>query len=91
MIRILADADALPVAVKEILYRASGRVGARLVLVANQPLGHPKSPLISCEVVASGPDEADHRGRWRRAGSRSIRAGRSTHGRTSNRLSRCAT
>jgi hypothetical protein len=61
MIRILADADALPVAVKEILYRASERVGARLILVANQPLGHPKSPLISCEVVASGPDEADHR------------------------------
>ena len=56
---ILADADALPVSIREILFRAAERTGIPLVLVANIPLKLPRSPLISGIVVPAGPDEAD--------------------------------
>ncbi|MBN8219110.1 MAG: YaiI/YqxD family protein [Spirochaetes bacterium] len=56
---IYADADALPNAVKEILFRAAERTGIPLLLVANTALGIPRSELIRSVVVAAGPDEAD--------------------------------
>lgn len=58
--KILMDADAMPVAVKEILYRVAERTSINLVLVANQELKHPKSDFISSIVVPQGPDEADN-------------------------------
>ena len=57
--KIWVDADACPVAIREILFRASERTGIGLTLVANQPIRHPNLPGISRLVVESGPDEAD--------------------------------
>lgn len=57
---IWVDADACPVAIKEILYRAAMRTGVQLTLVANQPLGVPKSPCIRAIQVPSGFDVADN-------------------------------
>lgn len=57
--KILADADALPNKVKEILYRAADRTRTPLTLVANVPLAVPDSPHIQSRVVAAGPDVAD--------------------------------
>jgi uncharacterized protein YaiI (UPF0178 family) len=59
--RILVDADSCPVVIKEILYRAAGRVRVPLVLVANQFLKVPASAYISCIEVPAGPDIADDR------------------------------
>lgn len=56
---IWVDADACPRVIKDILYRAAERVGVELVLVANQPLQVPPSPLISSRQVGSGFDVAD--------------------------------
>lgn len=55
------DADACPVAVKEILYRAAQRTRTPLTLVANQMLRVPPSPWISAVQVPSGFDRADQR------------------------------
>jgi len=57
--QILADADAIPVSIREILFRAAQRTGIPLVLVANIPIKLPESSFISGIVVPSGPDEAD--------------------------------
>ena len=57
--KIFMDADAMPTAVKTILFRAAERTGKNLILVANQELKHPTSKFISSIVVAQGPDEAD--------------------------------
>lgn len=59
--RIFVDADSCPVVIKEILYRAAGRVRVPLVLVANQCLIIPKSSYISRVEVPAGPDVADDR------------------------------
>lgn len=59
--RIYIDADSCPVVIKEILYRAAGRVRVPLVLVANQYLAIPESEYISCIEVPAGPDIADDR------------------------------
>ena len=58
--KILIDADACPVAVKEILYKTSKRIGIELILVANQFMRIPQSDLIKSVIVNSGPDEADN-------------------------------
>ncbi len=58
--RIWVDADACPVAIREILYRASARTGVRLTLVANQALNVPASPTIRMLQVAPGYDVADN-------------------------------
>jgi uncharacterized protein YaiI (UPF0178 family) len=58
--KIWVDADACPVAIKEILYRAAERTGLSLTLVANQTMRIPASPLISNLKVASGFDVADN-------------------------------
>ena len=56
---IWVDADACPVVVKEILYRAAERKQVPLVLVANKALSVPRSPWISSKQVGQGFDVAD--------------------------------
>lgn len=58
---IWVDADACPVVIKEILYRAANRVERPLTLVANQMLRVPPSPWIKAVQVPSGFDVADQR------------------------------
>lgn len=58
--RIWIDADACPVSVKTIVFRASQRIGVPVILVANQRLPTPPSPLITAVQVNHGFDEADH-------------------------------
>jgi uncharacterized protein YaiI (UPF0178 family) len=58
-VKIWVDADACPVVVKEILYRAADRTGVELTLVANQPLNTPSSPNINSVQVPQGFDVAD--------------------------------
>ena len=58
---IWVDADACPVAIKEILYRAANRVERPLTLVANQMLRVPPSPWIRAVQVPAGFDVADQR------------------------------
>lgn len=57
--KIWVDADACPVVVKEILFRAADRTGTELTLVANQALNTPSSPNIKTMQVARGFDVAD--------------------------------
>lgn len=56
---IWVDADACPGVIKEILFRAAGRTGLPLTLVANQALRVPPSPHIRMVQVPGGFDEAD--------------------------------
>lgn len=60
MVKIWVDADACPVAIKEILFRAARRTGIPLTLVANQPVRVPPSPVIKMLQVAPGFDVADN-------------------------------
>ena len=57
--KIWVDADACPVVVKDILFRAAERTGVHLTLVANQPVKIPPSRFIRMLQVASGFDVAD--------------------------------
>jgi len=54
------DADACPVVIKDILYRAAERTQIRLTLVANQTISIPPSIYIDFLKVASGFDVADN-------------------------------
>jgi hypothetical protein len=56
---IWVDADACPVVIKDILYRAAQRLRQPLTLVANQMLSTPPSPLIRAVQVPQGFDVAD--------------------------------
>ncbi len=58
--KIWVDADACPVVIKEILFRAAERIGVQLTLVANQPVHIPPSRYIKFIQVASGFDVADN-------------------------------
>jgi hypothetical protein len=58
--KIWVDADACPNPVKDMLFRASERKSIQLVLVANQMIKVPISPLITMIRVSSGFDEADN-------------------------------
>lgn len=60
MKQIWVDADACPKVIKETLFRAALRVQFPLVLVANQPLQHPRSPHIRAVQVSAGFDVADN-------------------------------
>ena len=60
MMNIWVDADACPVVIKEILFRAAERKGVTTTLVANQFLRIPKSPHIHFLQVESGFDIADN-------------------------------
>lgn len=57
--QIWVDADACPVAVKEILFRAADRTGIMVTLVANKLLRVPPSPHIRALQVPGGFDVAD--------------------------------
>jgi uncharacterized protein YaiI (UPF0178 family) len=57
---IWVDADACPLAVKEILYRAAERAELPLTLVANKLLGVPRSSWIRALQVQRGFDVADN-------------------------------
>ncbi len=58
--KIWVDADACPVVIKEILFRAANRTETETTLVANQFLQIPKSPFIKFLQVESGFDVADN-------------------------------
>jgi uncharacterized protein len=59
--RIWVDADACPVVIREILYRAADRTGTETVLVAGKPLRAPVSVHVRTVLVRPGPDAADLR------------------------------
>lgn len=58
--KIWVDADACPVVIKEILFKAAVRTGIELTLVANQTISVPKSANITFVRVGSGFDVADN-------------------------------
>ncbi|MGB5455239.1 MAG: YaiI/YqxD family protein [Gammaproteobacteria bacterium] len=58
--KIWVDADACPVVIKDILYRAAERTGIQLTLVANQRVQIPRSRVIKFIQVAHGFDVADN-------------------------------
>ncbi|RKZ95964.1 MAG: YaiI/YqxD family protein [Gammaproteobacteria bacterium] len=58
--KIWVDADACPIVIKEILFKAAKRTGVQLTLVANQYISIPKADNISMLRVGSGFDVADN-------------------------------
>ena len=58
--KIWVDADACPVVIKEILFRAARRTQTHMTLVANQPVSVPRSEFINTLQVSSGFDVADN-------------------------------
>ena len=58
--KIWVDADACPVVIKEILFRAAERTKIQTTLLANHFLKTPPSKVISFIQVASGFDVADN-------------------------------
>ncbi len=59
--KIWVDADACPVVIKEIIFRAADRTKITTTLVANQFLRIPFSPYIKFIGVAGGFDVADNK------------------------------
>ena len=59
--KIWVDADACPIAIKEVLYRAANRAKVSVILIANQMLRVPPSPWIRALQVPAGFDVADQR------------------------------
>lgn len=59
--KVWVDADACPVVIKEILYRAANRVKVPTIFVANTFLKLPPSPFIQLLTVGKGFDVADSR------------------------------
>ena len=57
--KIWVDADACPLVIKEILFKAAERTGVQITLVANQPIRIPASSCIAFIKVGSGADVAD--------------------------------
>ncbi|MEL7290376.1 MAG: YaiI/YqxD family protein [Pseudomonadota bacterium] len=60
MNKIWVDADACPVVVRDILYRAAERTGVEVTLVANQFIRTPASSKITMLQVQAGFDVADN-------------------------------
>ena len=58
--KIWVDADACPLVIKEILFRAAKRTATEMTLVANQPVSVPPSPYITTIQVSAGFDVADN-------------------------------
>ena len=58
--QIWVDADACPVVVKDILFRAAERAQIQVILVANQAMRFPPSAYIRSVQVAAGFDVADN-------------------------------
>jgi len=57
--KIWVDADACPVAIRDILFKAAERTRVPLTLVANQAIRCPPSPYIRLRIVPGGFDVAD--------------------------------
>ncbi|HID69864.1 MAG TPA: YaiI/YqxD family protein [Desulfobacterales bacterium] len=58
--KVWVDADACPVVIKEILFKAAERTGIKTTLVANKPLRIPVSSCIDFILVSAGFDVADN-------------------------------
>lgn len=58
--KIWIDADACPVVIKEILFRAAERTGVDLILVANKQIRKPPLKNITMLQVETGFDVADN-------------------------------
>ena len=58
--KIYVDADACPVVIKEILFRAAERTQTITTLVANQYISIPRSKVLKFIRVGSGFDVADN-------------------------------
>ncbi len=58
--KIWVDADACPVVIKNILYKAAQRTSLQLTLVANQPMHIPRLKWVKLLQVAPGFDVADN-------------------------------
>lgn len=58
--KIWVDADACPVVIKDILFKAADRVGVLVTLIANQTIKVPVSQNIKFIRVSSGFDVADN-------------------------------
>jgi uncharacterized protein YaiI (UPF0178 family) len=56
---IWVDADACPVVIKDIIFRAAQRTNVQVTLVANQFIQTPRNPNVKFIRVASGFDVAD--------------------------------
>ncbi|MGE0606114.1 MAG: YaiI/YqxD family protein [Pirellulales bacterium] len=59
--RIWVDADACPVTIKELLFRAAERRKIQVTLVANQSMRIPRSEYIDAILVPGGMNLADRR------------------------------
>jgi uncharacterized protein YaiI (UPF0178 family) len=60
-LKIWVDADACPVVIKEILFRAAERTKTETILVANKLMRVPPSPYIRALQVPAGFDVADNK------------------------------
>ena len=58
--KIWVDADACPVVIKEILFKAANRTKIQTTLLANHSMSVLKSPYIQFVQVSQGFDEADN-------------------------------
>lgn len=58
--KVWVDADACPVVIKEILFRAAERTGVQITLIANQQVQIPASRYINFIQVTQGFDVADN-------------------------------
>jgi len=58
--KIWCDADACPVVIKDILFKAANRTKTELTLIANQHVSTPPSKFIRFIRVSSGFDVADN-------------------------------
>ncbi|MDD7805643.1 MAG: YaiI/YqxD family protein [Endozoicomonas sp. (ex Botrylloides leachii)] len=58
--KIWVDADACPVVIREILYRAAERTNVIVTLVANQSISIPRSKYVKMMQVVPGFDVADN-------------------------------
>ena len=58
--KIWVDADACPMVIRDILFRAAERTGVKVILVANQPVRVPASAHIEFVQVGPGFDVADN-------------------------------
>lgn len=60
MLKIWVDADACPVVIKDIIFRAANRTKTNVTLIANQYIRTPASKFITSIQVPKGFDVADN-------------------------------
>lgn len=57
---VWVDADACPLVVRQILFRAAARTGVQVTLVANRPVDIPRAANVTMLQVPQGFDVADN-------------------------------